>query len=238
MCKFQEKSDSVEDCSVGLSNILDKELNRGKVIEWPHRQAVGAAVVDSKLFCKVCQGVKGMGIVKAFLVLPVAPLNLPVMPWGIWADQLVPNPQFRSRPFKHGRDVPPAAEKAVRKLKAVIRLDAFHADAPARIPLHQAFQEVGRGVSGLFRVGCQETEPGKFINCAVLEQAQPRVCDAAARDDLHVCLDPLAGIGYLLVWLWLIGWSRLWLWGQPQLAHHTEQAFRAADISALFQAAP
>ena len=40
---------------VGLSNILDSELKRGKPVEGSHRQAVGAAVVDGQLSVKVVE---------------------------------------------------------------------------------------------------------------------------------------------------------------------------------------
>ena len=45
---------------VGLSNKLDSEGNRGTPIKRPHRKAVGTAVMNSKLFGKVIERVKGM----------------------------------------------------------------------------------------------------------------------------------------------------------------------------------
>ena len=69
-------------------------------------------------------------------------------------------------------------------------------------------------------------------------QAQFRVCDTASGDHLHIHLDALAGIGHLLVRLWFVGGSLFRLWEQPQLPHHTEQAFRAAGVAPLPQAVP
>ena len=37
---------------VGLSNILDNELNGGKPMEGSHRQVVGTGIVDDELLCK------------------------------------------------------------------------------------------------------------------------------------------------------------------------------------------
>lgn len=67
-------------------------------------------------------------------------------------------------------------------LKPIVGLDAFHPDAPACIPLEQLFQEDGDG--------------------DILVQTLFRVIDTPARHYLHVHLDPLAGIVYLLIELW------------------------------------
>ena len=34
------------------------------------------------------------------------------------------------------------------------------------------------------RISCQETKPGELVNGGILEQAQLRICDTAARDYL------------------------------------------------------
>ena len=57
---------------VGMSNILDKELERRKPAKRPHRKVVGAAVMDSKLLVKVIKREKAVTGIKALLVLPVA----------------------------------------------------------------------------------------------------------------------------------------------------------------------
>ena len=41
--------------TVGLSSILDSELIGGAPAERPHREVVGAAIVDDELFCKIIQ---------------------------------------------------------------------------------------------------------------------------------------------------------------------------------------
>ena len=65
-----------------------REFSGRKPAEGPHRKVVRAAVVNSKLICKVIQGVK------AFLVLPMAAFHLAVVPGRVWADELVADPQF------------------------------------------------------------------------------------------------------------------------------------------------
>ena len=58
--------------------------------------------------------------------------------------------------------------ETIGKFKAVIRLDAFHADSPACIPLEQLFQKIRRGIGGLLRVGGQEAQACKLVNSSVL----------------------------------------------------------------------
>src|SRR5699024_8702017 len=107
--------------------------------------------------------------------------------------------------LKQSREIPLAVGETIGKFKAIIRLDAFHADSPARIPLEQLFQKIRRGIGGLLRVSSQEAQACELVNSSVLVQAQLMVCDTAAWDHLHIYLDPLAGIGHLLVGLWLVG---------------------------------
>ena len=79
---------------------MDSEVKGGKPTERPHGKVVGAAVMDSKLFCKVIQGKEGMAGVEAFLVFPVAALHLAVVPGRIGTDQLVADPQISGGPLK------------------------------------------------------------------------------------------------------------------------------------------
>ena len=59
---------------VGLSNILDGEFARRKPAKRPHREVVGAAVMDSELPGEVIQGVKTVAGIEALLILAVLPL--------------------------------------------------------------------------------------------------------------------------------------------------------------------
>jgi len=69
--------------SVGLSNILDSELNWRKPGQRSHRIVVAATVMDSKLSCKVLKRIEGMRIVEAFLILSVAALDLSIVSGSI-----------------------------------------------------------------------------------------------------------------------------------------------------------
>ena len=62
-----------------------------------HGQVVGAAVVDSKLLCKVIQGIKRVARVEAFLILAVAALDLSVVARCVRTDQFMPDIQFGGR---------------------------------------------------------------------------------------------------------------------------------------------
>ena len=184
--------------TVSLSNKLDKELERRKPGEWTHRKVVGAAVMDSKLLLEVSQREERVDRVKAFLVFPVATLHFAIVPWGVGADELVADAKISGGFLKNGLDIPFAVGKTVCKLKTVVGLDTFHANAPAGIPLDQAFQKVGGGIGRLLRIGGQETEPGELVNGGILEQAQLRVSNAAAGNYFHIHLDPFSGQSQIL----------------------------------------
>ena len=153
---------------MGLSNILDGEVIRRKPAEGPHREVVGALVVNSELFCKVIQGEKAVAGVKAFLVLAVAAFHFAVVARRVGTDELMPDAQLGSSGLKQSGEITPAVGETIGKFKAVIRLDAFDADSSARIPLEQLFQKIRRGIGGLFRVGGQEAQACELINSSVL----------------------------------------------------------------------
>ena len=176
--------------------------------------------------------------IKAFLVLSVAALYFAVVPRGVGANELVPNTELGSCLFKKGRQITLTVGKTVGELKAVVGMDALYPDAPAGIPLEQLSEEISGGVGGLLRIGSQEAQTGKFINGGVLVQAELRVCNTPAGHYFHIHLNPLAGIGHLLIRFWLIclllaGWRE-----KSQFAHNPEQALRAAGIPPLPQPAP
>ena len=209
--------------------------------------------MDSDLLGEVIEGVETVTGVKALLVLAVAARHLAVVARRVGPDALVADTQLGGGGLKQSGQIALAVGKTVGELKSIVSLATLHADASASIPLEQLFQEIGGGIGGLLRVGGQEAQAGKLVNGSILVQAQFRVCDTASGDHLHIHLDPLAGIGHLLIRLWFVGGSlfRLWeqpqlphhteqalfvggslfrLWEQPQLPHHTEQAFRAAGV--------
>lgn len=90
----------------------------------------------------------------------------------------------------------------------------------------------------MLRVSVQETQAGELVDRSVLEQAQLLAGNTPAGYHLYVHLHPLAGIGHLLVRLGLVGFFLLRHWEQPRLAHHPEQALRAAGIAPKPQPVP
>lgn len=194
--------------------------------------------MDSELHCEVIQGVKTVAGIEAFLILAVTTLHFTVVARRVGSDELVADTQVGGGGLKQSREIPLAVGKSVGKFKTVVGLDTFHADSAARIPLEQLFQKIRRGIGGVLRVGSQEAQACELVNSSVLVQAQLRVCDTAAGNHLHIYLNPLAGIGHLLVGLWLVGRFLLSGWEQPQLSHYPEQALRAAGVAPLPQPVP
>lgn len=165
-------------------------------------------------------------------------LDLAVVARRVWSYEFVLDTQRDSSGFKQCGQVPPAVGETIGKLKTVVGLDALYADAPACIPFEQPFQEVGRGICTLLWVGSQEAKPRELVNGGVLKQAQFRVCNTPAGHYLHIYLDPLAGIGHLLVGFGLVCLFLLRRRKQAQLAHYAEQALRAAGIATFPQPVP
>ena len=128
--------------------------------------------MDSKLLLEVSQREERVDRVKAFLVFPVAAFHLAVMSGCVGTDKLMPDTHLSCGFLKKGLDIPFAVGKTVCKFKTVVGLDTFHANAPAGIPLDQAFQKVGGGIGRLLRIGGQETEPGELVNGGILEQGR------------------------------------------------------------------
>ena len=221
-----------------MSNKLDSEVIGRKPSKRPHREVVGAAIVDSELLGKVIQRVKAVGGIKAFLVLPVTALHFSVMAWRIRADELVADAQLGSGRLKQSRQVTPAVGKAVGEFKAIVRLDALHPDSSAAIPFHELFEEISGGVSGLLRVGRQKAQTCELVNGGVLVKPKLWNRDTAQGDDFHIYLNTLARIGHLFVRLGLICLFLLGLRKHPQFPHDPEQALRAAGIAALPEPVP
>ena len=165
--------------------------------------------MGSELSGEVIQGVKTVAGIEAFLILTVATLHFTVVARRIGTDKLVADTQLGGGGLKQGGEIPLAVGETIGKLKAVIRLDAFHADTAAGVPLDQPFEEVRRGIGGLLRVGSQEAQACELVDGSVLVQTQFRVCNTASGNHLHIHLDTLSGIGHLLVGLGFVSWFLL-----------------------------
>ena len=90
---------------------MDSELIRRKPVKRSHRKVVGTAVVDSKLLCKVVEGIKSVAGIKTLLILAVAALDLTIVPRRVGADQSVSNPQISGSFLKQGHAVTLAVGK-------------------------------------------------------------------------------------------------------------------------------
>jgi len=224
--------------NVSLSNKLDKEVDWRKPGEGTHRKVVGASVMDSELFLKVSQREERVDRIKAFLIFPVAAFHLTIMSGSVRANQFMLDTQLSGGFLKKGLNIPFTVGKTVCKFKTVVGLNTFHTDTPAGIPLDQAFQKVGGGIGRLLRIGGQETEPGELVNGGILEQAQLRVSNAAAGNDLYIHLDSFSRTSHLLVRFWCVSLFLLLLWEHHQLTHDPEQALGSAGVAALLQAVP
>ena len=124
--------------------------------------------MEDALFSEAIQGEKSVTGIEVLLILPVAAFNLAVVSGGIGADELVTDTQLGGSGLKQSREIPLAVGETIGKFKAVIRLDAFHADTSAGIPLEQLFQKIRRGIGGLLRVGSQEAQACELVNSSVL----------------------------------------------------------------------
>ena len=124
--------------------------------------------MDGKLFGKVIQGVKTVAGIEALLILAVTTLHFTVVARRVGTDELVPDTQLGGSGLKQSREIPLAVGETIGKFKAVIRLDAFHADSSAGIPLEQLFQKIRRGIGGLLRISGQEAQACELVNSSVL----------------------------------------------------------------------
>lgn len=194
--------------------------------------------MDDKLFGKVTQGEESMGRIESFLVFPVAALYLAVVPGRVRTDQLMSDAQILGSCFEECGKVPFAVGKPIGKLKSVVSLDTLNMDSTPGIPLYEPFQKIGGRIGGLFRIGSQKAQAGKFVNSSILKQPQLRICDTAAGNHLHIHLDTLTWIGHLFIGLSFVGVLGLFGRKHLQFPHNPEQAFRTAGVATLLQAVP
>ena len=86
-----------------------------------------------------------MRIVKTFLILAVAALNLAVMAGSVRSNKLVTDAEPGGGEFEASRNVSFAIGEAVGKFKAIVCLNTFHSDAATLEPGDGLFQEIGGG---------------------------------------------------------------------------------------------
>lgn len=99
--------------------------------------------------------------------------------------------------------------KAVGKFHFVVRLDVFYGKGEG---FHQMVYKYGRGIGAVFFKSLYKIPSGILIKSGILEEmlsGNLAVDEAGRGDELHIYLDALAKVGYLLVRLYFIGF--FWL---------------------------
>ena len=124
---------------VGRSKKLDREVVGRKAEERSHREVVGELIVDGELTSEVIKGIKGVGVIKALLVLTVAAFDLAVVPGSIGTNELVSDAELSGRVLKQSRNIPFGVGETVGEFKSIVGLDTLNANTLASIPLDQPF---------------------------------------------------------------------------------------------------
>ena len=108
------------------------------------------------------------------------------MPGSIRANELVTDTQLRRRGFKERWDIAFAVGKPIRKLEAVIRLDALNLHPSPFKPNDRILQEIRGRIGALLWISARVSESGILVFGGILKQPFTGICKAAARDDLYV----------------------------------------------------
>ena len=124
--------------------------------------------MGSELSGEAIQGVKAAAEIEALLILAVTTLHFTVVAGRVGADKLVADTKLGGSGLKQSGEIPLAVGETIGKFKAVVRLDALHADSSAGIPLEQLFQKIRRGIGGLLRISGQEAQACELVNSSVL----------------------------------------------------------------------
>ena len=139
-----------------------------------------------------------MGGIKAFIVLAMAALNFPVMPWRVRTDQLMPDPILFQAILKESGFVLVRGE-TVGKFGPVIGLDALNGAGKG---FHKVIHKEGGGIGAVFLKGFHIAPSGILINGSILEELltdHVTVYKAGGRDKFHIYLNTLSGILHLFV---------------------------------------
>ncbi len=178
-----------------------------------------------------------MGVVEAFLVFPVASLNLAIVTRRIGADLFVLDVQEAERLLKQGKMFCFIVGEAVGKLKTIVSLNAFHFETFSFEFIDNPEQELIRRISGLFRISTQDPITGILVNSGVLEQAKFWISDAFTRNDFHINLDSFPGMSHLLIRFGLVG-ILLFDCYKPFAFQYPPEGFQASGITSFSQLAP
>lgn len=173
-----------------------------------------------------------MGCVKTLIILPVAALHLLVVAGRNGADDLMPYPLCFQTLLEEGWLVP-VGSKAIGKFRSIIRSEALDGEGEG---FNKVFHKLGGRIGVMFFKGFHEVPPGKIINGRVLEKLLTynlTVFEACERDEFHVRLDSLTGIGQLLIRLWYVFWIGRMYSHDALFYEETVEAGDGARISTL-----
>lgn len=144
-----------------------------------------------------------MGGIEPLIVLPVAALHFPVVPWGIRTDKLMGDPMLFQVLLEQGGFLPVSGE-TVCEFRPVIRLDTFNTAGKS---FHKVFQEHSSRVGVMLFKSLHKTPAGILVNGSILKEFfanDLRVFEAGEGNEFYVNLDALPGMIHLLIRLWNI----------------------------------
>lgn len=136
--------------------------------------------------------------IEALIVLSVAALHLPVMPWRIGADHFMPYPMFLQAFLKKGWFIPVGGE-AVGKFCSIIRLDAFDRTGKS---LNKVFHELCGRIGAVFLKSFYKAPSGVLIYGGILEKLfsdHLAVFQTGRGNKFDIHLDTLSRILHLLI---------------------------------------
>ena len=108
-------------------------------------------MVGSKLYAEIGKREETVCVVETLLVFAVAAFHLAVVAGRVGTDQLVPDSKPCSGQFKACESVFFVGREAVGKLNTVVCPHTLYPHTAALEPGRHFLQEVGGGISGLFR---------------------------------------------------------------------------------------
>ena len=99
-------------------------------------------MVGSELPSKVGEREETVGIIEALLVFPMAALDLTIVSGRVRTNELVTDVEADGGGFKECRAAAVLGGEAIGKLRAIVGLNTFDADAMTGIPGNRLFKEV------------------------------------------------------------------------------------------------
>jgi len=187
-----------------------------------------------ELIQKILEIVEGMGVIESFLVLPVAALNLPVVPRSKGADGFMNDAKVGGGYFEEIRFRNRTSPKLVREFRTIVGLNTPDRDAVLSVEIDGSQKKDGGRIGALFLESHQETQSGKLVDSGVLVEGFSRQAIGAAggRNELDIELEFFTRIGHGGIRFGFVGLRR-WFADQMHPSHHTVKADNVADIASV-----